>query len=313
MTNIRVFVTLLLAVQSVFIVADGWTAYVERRRSRRPVVRLSIFVFAMAALYFAVQLALSSVVPDFHRLIATLAGVLGIPGDSGVGRTRGSAPTGTSTMVALFAAGYVTGTLFDYLVHRFVLHRWLFVLHENHHLPTTVSNLMPGIAARPFVAIPNLLINAASALVLLAMVRATGQPALTGAFERLALPLVLVFAFIACASHSSFLRRFDAVDTVFRTLAIVTPREHLVHHAAEIEGNYGNFTMIWDRLFGTYVAPSVVAPAIGLRYDQDFLGSLTGGLIKLPPALRAYFSVDAVCRITLDTAAVDRQNVHHYD
>jgi sterol desaturase/sphingolipid hydroxylase (fatty acid hydroxylase superfamily) len=261
----------------------------------------------MAALYYSVQLALSSVVPDFHRLITSLAGVLGIRWDTSAARP------GPLTMAGLFLAGYATGTLFDYLVHRFVLHRWLFVLHENHHLPTMVSNLMPGIAARPFVAIPNLLINAASALVLLAMARATGLPALTGAFERLALPLVLVFAFIACASHSSFLRRFDAVDAVFRALAIVTPREHLVHHAAEIEGNYGNFTMIWDRLFGTYVAPPAVTPAIGLRYDQDFLGSLTGGLIKLPPALRAYFSVGAVCRITLDTAAIDRQNVHHYE
>ena len=155
---------------------------------------------------------------------------------------------------------------------------------------------------------------AASVLVLLLLVAVTGRPALTDAFERIALPLVLVFAFIACASHSSFLRRFDAVDTVFRALAIVTPREHLVHHAAELEGNYGNFTMFWDRLFGTYVPPPDIAPAIGLRYDQDFLGSLTAGLIKLPPALREYFSVDAVCRIRLDTTEAEVQNVpNHYE
>lgn len=303
MNNIRLFVTLLIAVQSAFFVADGWTAYVDRRRSRRQAFRLSVFVFAMAALYFGVQLALSSVVPDFHRLLNVLAGLLDISRDPSA-----TAP-GAPTMIVLFVAAYVAGTLFDYLVHRFILHRWMFVLHENHHLPTMVSNLMPGIAARPFVAIPNLLINGASVLVLLVLARMTGRPALADAFEQIALPVVLVFAFIACASHSSFLRRFDAVDTIFRALAIVTPREHLVHHAAEIEGNYGNFTMIWDRLFGTYVPPPDVTPAIGLRYDQDFLGSLTGGLIKLPPALRVYFSVDAICRIRLDTAAGEVQNV----
>jgi sterol desaturase/sphingolipid hydroxylase (fatty acid hydroxylase superfamily) len=305
LSNIRLFVTLLIVVQSAFFVADGWTAYVDRRRPRRQAFRLSVFVFLVVALYFAVQLALSSLVPDFHRLLNGLAGLLGI-----TRAPRATAP-GAPTMIVLFVAAYVAGTLFDYLVHRFILHRWMFVLHENHHLPTMVSNLMPGIAARPFVAIPNLLINGASVLVLLLLAGMTGRPALADAFERIALPLVLVFAFIACASHSSFLRRFDAVETVFRALAIVTPREHLVHHAAELEGNYGNFTMIWDRLFGTYVPPPDVPPAIGLRYDQDFLGSLTGGLVKLPPAVRAYFSVDAVCRIGLDSTAAEVQNVPH--
>ena len=305
MTNIRVFITLLFAVQSGFFVADGWTAYVERRVPARAAIRLSVFVFAMTGLYFGVQLAISSLVPDFHTLLNSVSGLLGIaPAPRGVQRSA-------ATIAVLFVSAYFVATLFDYLVHRFVLHRWMFVFHENHHLPTTVSNLMPGIAARPFVAIPNLLINAASAAALLLIVRLTNQPALTAAFEELALPLVLVFAFIACASHSSFLRRFDAVEDVCRALAIVTPREHLVHHAAHLDGNYGNFTMIWDRLFGTYVAPPPVEPVTGLPYDQDFLGTLTGGLVKLPRAIREYFSVAALCRITLDTAALDVQNVPH--
>ena len=89
---------------------------------------------------------------------------------------------------------------------------------------------------------------------------------------------------------------FDGVDRVFRALGVVTPREHLLHHAADIDGNYGNFTMVWDRLLGTYVTPG--APLrLGLPYDQDFLGSLTGGLVKLPVRVRSYFGVDAVCRI----------------
>jgi hypothetical protein len=118
-----------------------------------------------------------------------------------------------------------------------------------------------------------------------------------------------VFSAILCASHSSFLRRYEAAERVCRAVGIVTPREHLMHHAAEIDGNYGNFTMIWDRLFGTYVRPPLATPVLGLRYDQDFLGSLTGGLLKLPRAIRDYFDVAAVCRIQLDTDRSDRHNV----
>jgi sterol desaturase/sphingolipid hydroxylase (fatty acid hydroxylase superfamily) len=304
-TNIRLFITLLLGVQSAFILADGWTAYAERRRSRIEIVRLSLFVLVTGIVYFAVQLALSSAVPDFHRLLAAITTLVGVD------RAAKALAPGPIWMAALFAFAYVAGTLYDYLVHRFVLHRWMFVLHENHHLPAIVSNLMPGIAARPFVAIPNLLINAASALTLVVLIRVTGRPQLIGAFEQLALPLVLVFAFIACASHSSFLRRFDFVDALFRGLLIVTPREHLVHHAAHLEGNYGNFTMVWDRLFGTYLPPPETAPALGLPYDQDFVGSLTAGFIKMSQPLRAYFSIDALCRVSLDTTSCDGENISH--
>jgi hypothetical protein len=44
MTNVGLFVTLLVAIQSTFFLADGWAAYVERTRSWRQVVRLSMFV-----------------------------------------------------------------------------------------------------------------------------------------------------------------------------------------------------------------------------------------------------------------------------
>jgi len=154
LSNIRLFVTILIVVQSAFFVADGWTAYVDRRGSRRQAFRLSVFVFLVAALYFAVQLALSSLVPDFHRLLNGLAGLLGI--SRAPSATAPSAPT----MIVLFVAAYVAGTLFG----------------------------------------------------------VTGQPALTDAFERLALPVVLVFTFIACTIHSSFPQRFDAVETVFRLI-----------------------------------------------------------------------------------------------
>jgi len=304
-TNVRLFVTLLFTVQAAFLLADGWTTWVESRQPRRDAIRLGGFVCASAATYFLVQLALSTLVPDVPRLLSILAGIVGPE----AGHDRPSVAPGLAAVTLLVVVAFLVVTLVDYLVHRFLLHGWLFVLHENHHLPTVVSNLMPGIVARPFVAIPNVLINGGSVLVLLVLVRASGWTHLVAAFDSLILPLALVFTSILCASHSSFLRRYDAADRACRAIGIVTPREHLVHHAAEIDGNYGNFTMIWDRLFGTYVPPPAVAPSLGLRYDQDFLGSLTGGVLKLPRAMRDYFNVGAVCRITLDTDGSDRQNV----
>jgi sterol desaturase/sphingolipid hydroxylase (fatty acid hydroxylase superfamily) len=303
-TNVRLFVTLLFTVQAFFLIADGWTTWVESRRPRRDAIRLGAFVFASAAVYFVVQLTLSALLPDFPRLLAMFSFVAGAgPAEAG---HDGPGPAAVALLVVL---AFLVVTLVDYLVHRFILHRWLFVVHENHHLPTVVSNLMPGIVARPFVVIPNLLINAGSVIVLLMLVRVSGASYLVATFDSLILPLALVFSAILCASHSSFLRRYEAAERVCRAIGIVTPREHLVHHAAEIDGNYGNFTMIWDRLFGTYVPPPLATPVLGRRYDQDFLGSLTGGLLKLPRAMRDYFGVAAVCRIQLDTDRSDRHNV----
>jgi sterol desaturase/sphingolipid hydroxylase (fatty acid hydroxylase superfamily) len=79
--------------------------------------------------------------------------------------------------------------------------------------------------------------------------------------------------------------RFGLFDRVFRFLLLISPREHLLHHASTIKGNYGNFTAIWDRLFGTYISPNDAGECtLGLDYDQDFLGAITAGQMKLSQA-----------------------------
>jgi sterol desaturase/sphingolipid hydroxylase (fatty acid hydroxylase superfamily) len=201
-------------------------------------------------------------------------------------------------MIPVFVLAFSIGTLFDYLVHRFLLHGRLWRLHENHHLPSVVSNVMPGIAARPFVIVPNFLINAGSCATIFGVVELIGRPQLIATFIYLLPPLLLTFSFVACASHSNFLRRFAWVETVFRCLLLIGPREHLLHHAATIKGNYGNFTTLWDRAFGTYVAPlKEGAVALGLDYDQDFLGAITAGRFKIPRALRSRYQIGRVCRL----------------
>jgi sterol desaturase/sphingolipid hydroxylase (fatty acid hydroxylase superfamily) len=83
-------------------------------------------------------------------------------------------------------------------------------------------------------------------------------------------------------------------------LALTTPQEHLLHHTVDLEGNYGNFTVLWDRMFGTYLDPTKHEHenhALGLPYDQDFVGALTAGRVKLPAAIRRRFQVERFCNL----------------
>jgi len=62
------------------------------------------------------------------------------------------------------------------------------------------------------------------------------------------------------------LRYAKAVPLDLVALAVyvfVTPRYHHIHHSSDADlhdGNYGAIFTIWDRLFGTYVAPDANNP-----------------------------------------------------
>jgi len=308
MSNVKVYIAIFVCVQVLFMSLDAIDLWIQKKNDlwiakkngsgsrilleSRPVILL---VFVSGTVYFLVQLLLSALMPGLPRLIHFTAAFGGITPDGGVA-SAASPPWLLLLFVA--ATAYLATTLFDYLIHRFLLHGFLWRLHENHHLPTVVSNLMPGIAARPFVAIPNFIINLGSALLVLWLLRLSGHPQLMAALPTVVPALIAWFAFVACASHSSFLRRFEFVDRLFRALLIVSPREHLLHHAADLKGNYGNFTALWDRLFGTYIDPqSWPQPVVGLNYDQDFLGAISAGRLKLSRSMRRRYQVDRVCRI----------------
>jgi Fatty acid hydroxylase superfamily len=108
--------------------------------------------------------------------------------------------------------------------------------------------------------------------------------------------IIFAFAFIGSASHSCFLRRYPFFNNWPRYLSIITPREHVLHHAADEEGNFGNFTPLWDRVFNTYLDPAKFAePRLGLNYDQDFLGAITAGKWKLSSSLRRKLDLQRFC------------------
>ena len=228
MSNARTFIWLFVYVQAGFIALDLYEHWrLARRANAHRVIRANtavILVVGTACIgYSAIQLALASSLPNIGKLTNFAI------------RLTMSQPSSTDArwMIPVFAVAFSVGTLFDYLVHRFLLHGPLWRLHENHHLPSVVSNVMPGIAARPFVIVPNFLINAGSCAVIFCVVELVGRPQLIGTFIRLLPALLLTFSFVACASHSNFLRRFDWVEKVFRSLLLIGPREHLLHHAAE--------------------------------------------------------------------------------
>ena len=293
MSNARTFIWLLVYVQGGFIALDLYEHWRSARgTSARKVIRANgalIFAVGMTCIgYSVIQLTLASALPSIGKLtnLATRLTASQPP------------PPDARWIVPLFAFAFTVGTFFDYAVHRFLLHGPLWRLHENHHLPSVVSNVMPGIAARPFVIVPNFLINAGSCAAIFSVVEIIGRPQLISTFIHLLPALLLTFSFVACASHSNFLRRFDWVETVFRSLLLIGPREHLLHHAATIKGNYGNFTTVWDRAFGTYIAPQEAGESdLGLDYDQDFLGAITAGRFKLPVALRSRYQIGRVCRL----------------
>ena len=61
-----------------------------------------------------------------------------------------------------------------------------------------------------------------------------------------------------------------------------------------LQGNYGNFTSCWDRVFGTYLDPETIPLSQyrpGLDYDQDYLGTLTFGKLKFSARMRHYFQM----------------------
>ena len=300
MSNARTFLWLFVDVQIGFILLDSYEHWrLARERGIQGVVgRYRALIIAIAAVclaYFAIQIGLASLLPTVQRIADFV--IRAANANMKMVDIRWAIP--------VFMSVFLVGSFFDYLVHRFLLHGLLWRLHENHHVPSVVSNVMPGIAARPYVVVPNFLINAGSCAAVFALIRILAHPDLIATFIYVVPALLLAFAFVASASHSICLRRYGWTERVFHALLLITPREHLVHHAAHLEGNYGNFTAIWDRLFGTYIPPQRERFELGLAYDQDFLGAITASLLKLSPTARSRCEIAHVCNLNPNVSATE--------
>lgn len=258
-------------------------------------IRSVAFLIVVILVYGALQVAGMALVPDAEGMIATADRLLG----GALGRPAQPARLGPLGATVVCVAGFYVSGLWDYLFHRFVSHgRWLFFTHEYHHLTTQVFVLAPGIVVRPFVVVTVLPTATATVATLALGLAALGYSPLV--LVALA-PTVLLLQFVVLiASHSSFLRRFWWIHLVLSRLGVTTPHEHLLHHTVAMSRNFANFATLWDRVFGSYAAPArngEATLALGLPYDCDFLGAITGGRLQLPASVRERFQVGRYCNV----------------
>jgi sterol desaturase/sphingolipid hydroxylase (fatty acid hydroxylase superfamily) len=290
----RDFLVALALIEGAFILLDLVDRHLTRA-SRYGGARLRpaavVFFGAVCALFVVVQLGLAALAPNAERLVAAIRAALGGPAQPPPG------PRGV-VLVALSVALFYVAGFWDYLWHRCFSHsRWFWFTHEYHHLPNQVFVGMPGIFARPFAVATTIPVAAATAATTFLALRLFRWPLWDWTIFHL--PLLLSAA-VLTASHSSFLRRSWWSHRIMRSFALTTPHEHLLHHTVDLVGNYGNFTSLWDRLLGTYLdprRPEHQGRRVGLGYDQDFLGTLTVGLLRVPPEWRRRAQLDRYCNL----------------
>jgi sterol desaturase/sphingolipid hydroxylase (fatty acid hydroxylase superfamily) len=281
----------------------------ERRRMRcgeggeGPPLGTLLFLLVVFLVYSAFQYGGLALVPQVELLAEQVGGFL----SRWLRRPLTDQPMDSMSAGILVVFLFYVGGLWDYLLHRFVSHsRWLWFTHEYHHLPSQIVVFMPGISARPFAVFSTLPVVAANLLTTHVLLVLLGFPA--GDLIPLQV-LLIVQVFVLTASHSSCLRRWWLVHRVLKCLAITTPQEHVLHHTVDLRGNFGNFTTLWDRLFGTYLDPAHPenqGHACGLPYDQDFLGALTLGVVKISDRLRHRFQVGRYCNLRAPESSVAR-------
>lgn len=288
------FLATTAAVQLVFLaldLADRHATRAERYGGERLRPASLLFLLGIVVLFLMVQLAGLWLVPRVDGLVDGVRAAIapGIP--------AAPAPVGwwlTATGVGLF---YLAG-LVDYAWHRWFSHHRLFwFTHESHHLPSEIFVAMPGLGVRPFAVLTVVPLVTFTAALTYAGLRLAGRP--MWSWTVFQIPL-LAASTLLVTSHSSFMRRGWLAHRVLRPFALTSPHEHVLHHTVDLEGNYGNFTTLWDRLFGTYLDPTRPehqGHRYGLAYDRDFLGAVTAGAVRVPAAWRRRFQLDRYCNI----------------
>ena len=293
----KTFLIIFISIQAVFIILDFIDRHLSRKScpEERPTkLETSLFLLTVFLIYAFFQFGGLALAPRVDELLAGLGRYF----SELLGRPSAQQTIGGIWLWLICGLSFYLAGLWDYLLHRFFSHsRWFWFTHENHHLPNQVFVAMPGMSARPFAVISTFPITLATVLSAYALLAVLGLPLWN--LEPLKI-LLLVSAFVGTVSHSSFCRRWWGIHYLMQYVGLTTPQEHLLHHTVDLRGNYGNFTTLWDRAFGTYLDPTLAAHqghALGLGYDQDFLGTLTLGKLKIPARLRHRFQVGRYCNI----------------
>ena len=292
--TVTAFLGATVAVQALFLgldLADRHATRGTRYDGERLRPASLAFLLAVIVAFLAIQSAGFAFIPRVDALVGWVR--------ERVARGIPAVPAPRGWRLALLATGlfYMSGFV-DYAWHRWFSHnRWFWFTHESHHLPSQVFVGMPGLGVRPFAVLTVVPLVAFTAGVTYGVLRLLGHP--MWEWTVFQIPL-LVSSTLLVTSHSSFMRRGWLAHDVLRRLALTTPQEHVLHHTTDLHGNYGNFTTLWDRLLGTYLDPRLAEhqnKRYGLAYDQDFLGAITAGAVRLPSSWRKRFQLDRYLNI----------------
>lgn len=292
--SLSTFLAISAGVQLLFLALDLADRHATRaNRYAGESLRPASFVFLLGilALYLAIQLLGFSLVPALDGLLQRVR--LAIAPSAAVV----PAPHGWRLVLVGVILFQITG-LVDYTWHRWFSHHRLFwFTHESHHLPSEIFVGMPGLGVRPFAVLTVAPVVGFTGAITYLILHVAGWPMWDWTIFQLPL---LASSTLLVTSHSSFMRRGWLAHRVLSRLAITSPQEHVLHHTVDLRGNYGNFTTLWDRLFGTYLDPRLAehrGRRYGLSYDRDFLGSITAGAMRIPRRWRQRLQVGRYCNI----------------
>ncbi|HVI00160.1 MAG TPA: sterol desaturase family protein [Enhygromyxa sp.] len=194
-------------------------------------------------------------------LVAWLALALGGPGFG----PAAWLPVWVALPLGLLAADFGA-----YVVHRvFHARPFLWRVHALHHHPDELYALMSSVNGP-------LMIFIVRAVPIALLV-------LLGFSAEVAFAYALIDAWIGLVQHTG-------VDTRNPWLAklLMTPEVHRLHHSADPAhaGNYALMFCLWDRVFGTYVAPREQVPTPGLAEPDALAATWLGLLLLRRPARR---------------------------
>lgn len=188
--------------------------------------------------------------------VGRLIGIVGLLGaglwlEHHVSASAGLSIAGAWPLWLGVPALYLWGSFWGYWEHRFEHSRWMWSLHASHH-SAEEFNVLNVVRSHP---IEWALNDVANLLVPASLGFSPEAIAVTGA----------IFVFQTPLLHSNWtglawLERFG----------VITPAGHRLHHGVEAryhDRNFGEALNIWDRLFGTYVAPGPDIDAVKIGVD----------------------------------------------
>jgi sterol desaturase/sphingolipid hydroxylase (fatty acid hydroxylase superfamily) len=157
------------------------------------------------------------------------------------------------SFIIQFAIVYLMNTFVAYWGHRFMHTRMMWEIHKVHHAADEM-NLVTCIRNHPIDSIVNGLLNAFSVALLGA------SPAVVISYYGLNMAYQLLV-------HSEINLKGKFWDEIW-----ITPAAHRVHHSNRVEHFDTNFGILafWDRLFGTYHAPTNEKLAYGVSDGAEF-------------------------------------------